>query len=106
MQTKTVITYIPRSNKRSFVSKKPFRWSLIWTYGKFVVVLFFACVYLIFTNQTSTLGYTLRRGLRAIEQAQERLDTIQSKVSKKEQELRSQVNRTPSKQKSLIVDLP
>ena len=54
-------------------------------------------VYLVYTNQSSTLGYSLRKSLRDVEKTQEQLDVLQLQVSKKEQELWAQVERKPSK---------
>lgn len=107
MKTKTIITYIPWTKKKSSVRKKKtiFRPNFF-KYGKFVLLLFLVGIYLIYTNQSSTLWYSLRNGLRTLEKTQEQYDAIQLQVSQKEQELRSKVERKPNKKqmKKIIVE--
>jgi hypothetical protein len=68
-------------------------------YIKWWLILFFLFIYLIYTNQSSTLWYGLRKSLRDLERTQEQYDTIQLLVSQKEQQLRSQVEWKSSKEK-------
>ncbi len=98
MFTRTTIVYIPVwGKKKPPQPKKTKKWVSFWSYGKYIVLWSLIAIYLIYTNQSSTLWYTLRQWLREIETAQEQLDAIQQQVSKKEQQHRSHVNWIPYK---------
>lgn len=108
MFTRTTIAYIPiwwkKNNSHQKNHQKKIKyWSSLWRYGKYIVLVVLIAIYLIYTNQSSTLWYALRQGLRDIEHVQEQLDAVQQEVSKKEQQLRSQVNRVTYKNTTTIV---
>lgn len=98
---------MPGKKKPSRVREKkiPFR-TRFSHYIKFWLILVFLIIYLIYTNQSSTLGYGLRNSLRELEKTQEQYDIIQLSVSQKEQQLWSQVEWKPSKVpiKKMIID--
>lgn len=73
---------------------------------KYFLLLGLIVVYLVYTNQASTLGYTLRKSLRELEVTQEQLDVLQLEVSRKEQALRSQVERTPNQKQTKKMIVP
>jgi len=66
---------------------------------KLIVLTILILIYLIYTNQSSTLWYSLRRSLKDVERAQDTLDDLELNVGQTEQRLWSSVERVSNKNK-------
>lgn len=105
MQARTIITYLP-PKKLKQTKKSSWLGERFAGMRKFVLLFSLIFVYLIYTNQSSTLGYSLRNSLKELERTQDILDDLELEVGQKEQQLWSSVEWQSNKNKIKKITIP